>query len=144
MRTVAQETAFHRALRNCSRDVGKRSVLYMILVKRGCAVKNTFYQKLAASHERMSPLMILVLFQMWRDARTGLIKSPENTCLKACSASFSKAQSASFLISTLNSFQDVLKIGDYSSLWFNPCIGSKCQFLCDTWQLKPYHFVMLD
>lgn len=62
MRTVAQETAFHRALRNCSRDVGKRSVLYMILVKRGCAVKNTFYQKLAASHERMSPLMILVLF----------------------------------------------------------------------------------
>ena len=63
MRTVAQETAFHIALRNCSRDVGNRSVLYMILVKRSCAVKNTFYQKRAASHEeRMSPLMILVLF----------------------------------------------------------------------------------
>ena len=33
MRTIARETAFQVALRNCSEDVGGRSVLYMILVK---------------------------------------------------------------------------------------------------------------
>ena len=42
---------------------GERSVLYMILVKGEHAVKHTFWQRLAASHEeQMSPLMILVLF----------------------------------------------------------------------------------
>ena len=32
-----------------------------------------------------------------------------------------KAQRDSFLISTLNSFQGVLKVSSYSSTWFNPC-----------------------
>ena len=34
--------------------------------------------------------------------------------LKACSASFPRAQNVSLLISTLNSFQGVLKVMDYS------------------------------
>ena len=34
--------------------------------------------------------------------------------LKACSASFSRAQNASFLISTLNSFQGMLKISNFN------------------------------
>ena len=34
---------------------------------------------------------------------------PKNIYLKACSASFPRARSASFLISTLNSFQSMLK-----------------------------------
>ena len=63
MRTIAQQTAFQIALRNCSREVAGRSVLYMMLVEGGCAVKHTCWQRLAASHEeQMSPLMILVLY----------------------------------------------------------------------------------
>ena len=63
MRTIAWETAFQISLRNCSREVGGRSMLYMTLVKEGRAVKHTFWQRLAASHEeQMPPLMILVLF----------------------------------------------------------------------------------
>ena len=52
----------------------------MILVKGVRAVKHTFWQRLAASHEEeISQLMILVLFQIQGDARIGLIKSsPEN------------------------------------------------------------------
>ena len=63
MRTIARETAFQIALRNCSKEVGERSGFYMILVKGVRAVKHTFWQRLTASHEeQMSPLIILVLF----------------------------------------------------------------------------------
>jgi len=33
MRTIAQETAFQRALRNCSKEVGAEVRIYMILEK---------------------------------------------------------------------------------------------------------------
>ena len=36
---------------------------------------------------------------------------------------FFPEQSASFLLSTLNSFQEVLKISSFSSTWLNPCRG---------------------
>ena len=41
--------------------------------------------------------------------------APEDTCLKTCSASFPRAQSASFLCSALNSFQRALKVSGCSS-----------------------------
>ena len=45
----------------------------------------------------------------------GFIKfSPENIYLKACSAHSPRAQKASFLISALDSFQKLLKVGDCS------------------------------
>ena len=63
MGTITRERASQIALRNCSKEIRGRSVLYMILVKGVRAVKLTFWQKLAAGHEEhMSPLMILVLF----------------------------------------------------------------------------------
>ena len=53
MRTVAQEIAFQIALRNCSKDVGERSVLYMILVKEAYVqLSNHFGRGLLLSHER--------------------------------------------------------------------------------------------
>ena len=47
--------------------------------------------------------MVLVFCSVWEDARNQVHKniSSENIYLKACSASFSRVQSASFLISTL-------------------------------------------
>lgn len=63
MRTIAQETASQVGLRNCSEDVGGRSLLHMILVKGALAVKHIFWQRLAASHaEHVSSLMIVPLF----------------------------------------------------------------------------------
>ena len=70
MRTVAQETAFQIALRNCSEEVGEGSALYMILAKGVHVVKRTFWQRPAARlvkvtaslQEQTAPLMILVLF----------------------------------------------------------------------------------
>ena len=49
--------------------------------------------------------------------------APENIYLKTCPASFSK--STECLISALypNSFQRLLKISSYTSIWFNPCRG---------------------
>ena len=56
----------------------------------------------------------LVLFQIRGDTRIGILKSvPQNTSLKPCSTSFSRAQSAS--LSTLSSLQGVLKVSRYSS-----------------------------
>ena len=65
MRTIAWETAFQMALRNCSEEVGgKVSVIYDFSEGGGVhTVKHTLWQALSASHEeQMSPLMILVLF----------------------------------------------------------------------------------
>ena len=63
MRTIAWETASQIALRNSSREVGRRSVLHMILVRWVHAAKYTFWQRLTAHcKEQMSQLMILVLF----------------------------------------------------------------------------------
>ena len=41
--------------------------------------------------------------------------------LKSCSACFPRTRRLSFLIPTLNSFQDVLKVSDCSGLCLNPC-----------------------
>ena len=63
MRIIAQEAASQIALRNCSRLVGGRSMLHVILVKRGTCSEHTVWQRLAACQEgQMSPLTILVLF----------------------------------------------------------------------------------
>ena len=51
--------------------------------------------------------------------------APENMYLKTCPASFPRAQSASFLLSSLNSFPGVLKVSSCRSTWFNPCRGRR-------------------
>ena len=93
--------------------------IYKILVKGEFnAIKYLLYERFSASHkELMSPWRDLVLFQIWRDARTGIMKSvPENVYLQTCSTSFPGAQSAS--LSTLNSPQGVLKVGSCSGTGF--------------------------
>ena len=45
---------------------------------------------------------------------------------------FPRAQSASFLLSTLNYFQWVLKINSCTNTWFNPLeVDGNCQFVID-------------
>ena len=63
------------------------------------------------------------------------------------------AQSASFLLSTLNSFQGMLKVGSCRSTWFNPCRGRWQVPVCSwqgsllvinptvLWKALPDHFV---
>ena len=65
---------------------------------------------------------------MLRRAHKNLLLKVSNY-LKVSSASFSRAQSASFLILTLNSFQEVLKVSSFSGhdLIFVDVDGS-CQF----------------
>ena len=72
MRTIVQDTASQMALRNCLPEVGiwQRSVYMWFWWKGIHSVKHTFWQRLAASAEKvadshkeqMSLLMILVLF----------------------------------------------------------------------------------
>ena len=65
MRTIVRETASQVAPRNCSKEIRGEVSIYVILVwGRGeiCAIKYTFWQKVAARHQgHMSLLMILVL-----------------------------------------------------------------------------------
>ena len=64
MRTTAQEMAFRRALRNCSKEVGEGQYICDFSEGGVHAIKHIqFLQKVAASHkEQVSPFMILVLF----------------------------------------------------------------------------------
>ena len=63
IRTIAWEIAPHTALRNCSKEVGVKVSIYVILVKGEYMQSSThFWQKVTASHEKqMFTLMILVL-----------------------------------------------------------------------------------
>ena len=55
MRTIARETAFQIALRNCSKEVGGKASIYVILAK-GEYMQSSIYilQKVAASHEEQT------------------------------------------------------------------------------------------
>ena len=61
MRTIAQETASHIALRNCSEEVGEKVNIHVILVKGACAPKHTFCQKAVSRGEQMLLFVMLVL-----------------------------------------------------------------------------------
>ena len=72
----------------------------------------------------MSPWRILVLFYIWGDSRIGLIKISSWKYLSedlSCQFLPRPAQSTSFLLSTLNPFQGVLKISRCNSTLFDPC-----------------------
>ena len=66
-----------------------------------------------------------MLFWIWEDARIELIEFSHeiSNYLKASSNSFFPVQNASFLNSTLNSFQGVLKVSSRGSTRLNPCRG---------------------
>ena len=104
----------------------------MILVKGTPAAMHTFWQRFAASHEQVSHKWFKCLSGYEEMLIIGLIKSPENICLKTCPVSFSKSTSVSFLFSTLNSFQRILNVSSCSSTWFIPCRGS-CQVPIFSW-----------
>ena len=57
MRTIAHELAFQMALRNCSKEVGGKVSIYVILVKGEYVQSSTyFFQRVSASHkEQTSP-----------------------------------------------------------------------------------------
>ena len=56
MRTAARKTASQIALRNCSKEVGGKVSIYVILVKEEYIQSSTlfFLQKISASHEEQS------------------------------------------------------------------------------------------
>ena len=58
MRTIARETAFQIALRNCSKEAGGKVSIYVILVKGEYIQSSTYFffflQKFSASHEAQS------------------------------------------------------------------------------------------
>ena len=49
MRTAAQKTAPQIALRDCSKDIGGKDIVYVILVERLHTIKPIFFQKVSTS-----------------------------------------------------------------------------------------------
>ena len=97
------------------------------------AIKHTFSQKVASSlvklsagHEKQSsPWRTLALFYRWGDTRIGDIKfyiqlSEDLTCQFPPPHQHKVPH-----FSTLNSFQGVLKVSNYSSTRLNPCRGRR-------------------
>ena len=61
MRTIAWETAFRIVLRNCSKEVGRKVSIHVILVKEVHAIQHIFFaegsaslMKVIASHEEQT------------------------------------------------------------------------------------------
>ena len=56
MRAVAPETASQVALRNCSREVGRKVSIHVIFGEGGIRVMKHFFlfQKVSATHEKQS------------------------------------------------------------------------------------------
>ena len=83
-------------------------------------------EQVTAGHEKqVSALMILVLFEIWKDAGNWGHKifswKVSLTIWRPVLPVFPRAQSPSFLISGLKHFQDVLKISDHSGQWPHLC-----------------------
>ena len=81
--------------------------------------------KLSASHkEQSSTWRILVIFDMRRYKNWAhKIGSLKISIWRPVLPVFPQAQNASFLLSTLDSFQGVLKVSSCRSTWFNACSG---------------------
>ena len=122
MRTVAWEAAFRIALRDCSTEAGWRSVANVILVKG---------QRLAARYEELMPLIndFSAFLDMGR-CKSWAHKIFSWQYLSEELPVFPRMWRASFLTSTLDSFQRVLKVRGYSGSWFKPCRGR--------WQVPTY------
>ena len=79
----------------------------------------------------------LVLFCVWKDTRNWIntiFSWKYLNCLKAPSASFPRAQSASFLIFALNAHHGVLNVRDFSGCLPSPC-RARCRVTFLRWQL---------
>ena len=59
MRAIAWEAPFQIALRNCSEEVGRRSVI--LVNGKVHAVEHTFLQKVAASHGKVTTNHVKIL-----------------------------------------------------------------------------------
>ena len=110
-------TASLTALRNCSRGMwgwGEVSI-YTILVNDEPAIKDTLGRRLLIITSSRCLCSWLYCFSRYKRQETGFIKfAPEMIYYpKACTVSFPRAQSASFLIPTLTSFQGVGKFSDF-------------------------------
>ena len=132
-RPAARGTASQIVLKYCSKEVGRKDSIYVILVKgeymqsriHFLIESSSWSHETSSSHEkRIITTKDFSSFLLMRDIKIGLIQSaPENIYLKTCPASLPRAKTASFLLSTLDSFYAVVKFCNCSSTWFNPYRG---------------------
>ena len=115
MRTIAWETAFRIAMRDCYTEARWRSVANFILVKG---------QRLAASYEELIvPINDFSAFLDIGRCKNWAHKIFSWQYLSEDLPVFPRMQRASFLTSTLDSFLGVLKVRGCSRSWFNSCRG---------------------
>ena len=131
MRTIAQETAPQIALRNCSKEVEGKVRIYVILWKGVVHVINPIF--FAVFCLSWGAVITMKDFSAFLDTKryknwTHKIGSWKYLTIwrlvlpvSSPTAPPPPAQAASFLFSTLNCSQRVLKISSCSSTWFNPC-----------------------
>ena len=131
MRVAAWETALQVALRNCSREARGNSQCICDFGEGSIyAINPMFYQKLPTSFLKLcwswgtvitlkdfSAFLHMRRYQNWAH-KIGSWKYL--TIWTPVLPAFPWAQSASFLLSTLNPFQGVLKVSSYSHIWFHP------------------------
>ena len=132
MRTIAQETAPQIALRNCSKEIEGKVRIYVILLKRVVHVINPifFAEVFCLSWGAVITIKYFSAFLRTKRYKNWTHKIGSWKYLTIWRLVFPVSsptapppppQAASFLLSTLNCSQRVLKISTCSSTWFNPC-----------------------
>ena len=123
MRTIAQQTAYQRALRNCSKEVGGNASIYGILVKGKYMQSSTFFfflQVFASHEEQMSPWSAFLDMRRYKNWAHKIGSWEYLTVWRPVLPVF--PSSTEFLISSLHPelLSGVLKISSCSSTWINP------------------------
>ena len=106
------DTASQIALKNCSGQVREEVRIHVILENRYMQPDSHLGRSLVPVRSNRCFSQLFQCFSKYGRMQEIRFKqfSLDNIYLKTCSASFSRAQNASFLISALNSFQTMLEV----------------------------------
>ena len=124
MRAVAPETASQVALRNCSKEVGRKVSIHVIFGEGGIrAIKPFFFfffcrrflllMRRLITMKEFSSFLDMRRYKSWAH-KIGSWK--DLTIRRPVLPVFPRAQSTSFVLSHLNSFQGVLKVSSCSNV----------------------------
>ena len=118
MRTFAQETASQIALRNCSKEIVGKVSAHVILVKGEEYMQSSTYFFAEGFCGCQGPGVIMKNFSAFLDLRRykNWAHKIGPSVWRPVPPVFLRAQSASFLLSALSSFEGLLEVSNFSRM----------------------------
>ena len=133
LRTRVWEPASQKPLRIFSKEAGEEVNGYIILMKGGYMHSNTHPGRKSWGADIVNDCSAFLRIRARSSVHTSFFFQIYFTFWRSARLVFPRAQNASFLISALNSFQEVLKASNCRGQWLHPCrAGRQATFF--SWQ----------